>query len=119
MRALFVAAVVLAIDLLARGGLSVLERRGVRYQPILGDRLSVENRRAIEDFLGGRESPFQLDSVLGWTLRPGFRSPEVTVDAVGRRRAPDRPPPESNAVRLATFGDSFTLNKTAPQWLPS
>lgn len=108
-RALFVAAVVLAIDLLARGGLSVLERRGVRYQPILGDRLSAENRQAIEDFLGGRESPFQLDSVLGWTLRPGFRSPEVTVDAMGRRRAPDRPPPESKAVRLVTFGDSFTF----------
>lgn len=102
-------AVALAIDLLARGGLSVLERRGVRYQPILGDRLSAENRQAVEDFLGGRESPFQPDSVLGWTLRPRFRSPEVTVDAVGRRRAPDRPPPESNALRLAAFGDSFTF----------
>jgi hypothetical protein len=108
-RALVVAAVALAIDLLAGGGLSVLERRGVRYQPILGDRLSAENRQAIEDFLGGRESPFQLDSVLGWTLRPRFRSPKVAVDAVGRRRAPDRPPPESNAVRLAAFGDSFTF----------
>ncbi|MEO6193213.1 MAG: SGNH/GDSL hydrolase family protein [Thermoanaerobaculia bacterium] len=108
-RALFIAAAVLAVELLARGGLSVLERRGVRYQPILGDRLSAENRQAIEDFLGGRESPFQLDSVLGWTLRPGFHSPKVTVDAVGRRRAPRRPPPESNAVRLAAFGDSFTF----------
>lgn len=108
-RAFFVVAVALAVELLARGGLSVLERRGVRYQPILGNRLSAANRRAIEDFLGGRESPFQLDSVLGWTLRPGFRSPKVTVDAVGRRHAPDRPPPESNSVRLAAFGDSFTF----------
>jgi hypothetical protein len=108
-RALFVAAIVLAVDLLARGGLSVLERRGVRYQPILGDRLSTENREAIEDFLGGRESPYQLDSVLGWTLRPHFRSSKATIDAGGRRRAPDRPPPESNAVRLAAFGDSFTF----------
>jgi hypothetical protein len=108
-RALFIAAVVLAVDLLARGGLSVLERRGVRYQPILGDRLSAENRQAIEDLLGGRESAFQLDGVLGWTLRPGFRSPEVTVDAMGRRRAPDRPQPGSNSVRLAAFGDSFTF----------
>ncbi len=111
-RVLFIAAVALAIEFLARGGLSVLERRGVQYQPILGDRLSAENRQAIEDFLGGRESAFQLDSVLGWTLRPRFRSPrspEITVDAVGRRRAPDRPPPESNAVRLAAFGDSFTF----------
>jgi len=108
-RALFFAAVVLAVELLARGGLLVLERRGVRYQPILGDRLSAQNRQAIEDFLGGRESPFQLDSVLGWTLRPGFHSPKVAVDAGGRRRAPDRPPPASNAVRLAAFGDSFTF----------
>lgn len=108
-RALFVAAVALGIELLARGGLSVLERRGVRYQPILGNRLSTENRQAIEDFLGGRESAFQLDSDLGWTLRPGFRSAQVTVDAVGRRRAPDRPLPESDAVRLAAFGDSFTF----------
>jgi hypothetical protein len=108
-RALFVAAVALAVDLLARGGLSVLEHRGVRYQPILGDRLSAENRQAIENFLGGRESPFELDSVLGWTLRPGFRSPKITVDADGRRRAPDRPPPARDAVRLAAFGDSFTF----------
>lgn len=108
-RALFIVAVALVIEFLARGGLSVLERRGVRYQPILGDRLSAANRQAIEDFLAGRESAFQLDSVLGWTLRPGFRSPEVAVDAMGRRRASDRPPPESNAVRLAAFGDSFTF----------
>ena len=81
----------------------------MRYQPILADRLSAENRRAIEDFLGGRESAFQLDGVLGWTLRPGFRSSQITVDAAGRRRAPDRPPPESGAVRLAAFGDSFTF----------
>lgn len=108
-RALFVAAVALAVDLLALGGLSVLERRGLSYQPILGDRLSAENRQGIEDFLGGRESAFQLDGVLGWTLRPGFRSPEVTVDALGRRRAPDRPQPEIDAVRLAAFGDSFTF----------
>jgi hypothetical protein len=108
-RVLFAAAVALAIDLLARGGLWVLEHRGVRYQPILGNRLSAGNRQAIEDFLGGRESPFQLDSALGWTLRPHFRSPEVTVDAVGRRRAPGRPPPASNALRLAAFGDSFTF----------
>jgi len=111
-RVLFVAAVALVVELLARGGLSVLARRGVRYQPILADRLSAANRQAIEDFLAGRESAFQLDSDLGWTLRPGFRStrsPEIAVDAMGRRRALDRPPPESNAVRLAAFGDSFTF----------
>lgn len=109
LRALFFAGVALALELLASAGLSFLERRGLRYQPILGDRLSAENRRAIEDLLAGRESPFQLDSVLGWTLRPGHRSPEVTVDAGGRRRAPDRPLPATGAVRLAAFGDSFTF----------
>jgi hypothetical protein len=109
LRALFVAAVALTIDLLARGGLSAVERSGVRYQPILDDRLSAKNRQAIGEFLEGRESAFQLDSVLGWTLRPGFRSPAIAVDAAGRRRAPDRPRPKTNAVRLAAFGDSFTF----------
>jgi|CXWL01.1.fsa_nt_gi hypothetical protein len=102
-------AVALAVELLARAGLAVLAGRGVRYQPLLADELSVENRRAIEDFLAGRPSPFELDGVLGWTLRPGFHSPQVTVDAAGRRRAPDRPPPAANAVRVAAFGDSFTF----------
>ena len=108
-RALLVGAVALAVELVAGRGLSVLERRGVRYEPILGNRLSADSRQAIQDFLGGRESPFQLDGELGWTLRPGFHSPEVTIDAGGRRRAPDRPPPDSSAVRLAAFGDSFTF----------
>jgi hypothetical protein len=108
-RPLFIAAVALVVDLLALGGLSVLERLGVSYRPILADRLSPRNHETIEDFVGGRESAFQLDSVLGWTLRPGFRSPQVAVDTLGRRRALDRPPAEANAVRLATFGDSFTF----------
>ncbi|HEV8583220.1 MAG TPA: SGNH/GDSL hydrolase family protein [Thermoanaerobaculia bacterium] len=109
MKALFIAAIAAAIELLSRGGLSVLERRGVHYQPILGDRVSTKHRQAIEDLLRGRPSCFQLDAVLGWSLRPGFRSPECTVDAEGRRRAPDRPQPATNAVRLAAFGDSFTF----------
>ncbi len=108
-RALFLAALALAIDLLAQGGLWVLERRGVRYQPILADRLSAENRQAIEQFLAGRDSPFQLDADLGWTLRPGYRSEQVSVDALGRRRDPDRPVPRNHAVKLAAFGDSFTF----------
>jgi hypothetical protein len=108
-RGLLVAAVALVAELLAGAGLSLLERRGMRYEPILGDRLSAPNRQAIEGLLAGRESPFQLDGVLGWTLRPGFRSPQVAVDALGRRRAADRPPPAPDAVRLAAFGDSFTF----------
>ena len=109
LRAVFFAAVALAIELLARGGLALLERRGIRYEPILADRLSDGSRRAIEDFLAGRDSAFQLDEVLGWTLRPGYHSPEVTVDAAGRRRDPNRPAPASGAIRLAAFGDSFTF----------
>lgn len=109
MRAISIAGIAATVELLSCGGLSVLERRGVRYQPILGDRVSTEHRQAIEDLLRGRPSCFQLDPVLGWSLRPGFRSPKCTVDAEGRRRAPDRPQPATNAVRLAAFGDSFTF----------
>lgn len=108
-RLLLLVAVALATDLLARAGLAALERRGVRYQPILADRLSAANRRTIEELLAGRTSPFQLDGALGWTLRPGFRSPTVTVDERGRRRALDRPAAPSDALRLAAFGDSFTF----------
>jgi hypothetical protein len=108
-RILLAAIVALGVEVLACGGLWILEARGVRYQAILADHLSAENRRAIEEFLGGRNSPFQLDSVLGWALRPGFSSETVTVDAAGRRRSLDRPRTQVNAVRVMAFGDSFTF----------
>jgi hypothetical protein len=109
MRALGLAGVALILELLAAAGLALLEDGGVRYRPIVGDRLSEENRWAIEELLTGRESPFALDEILGWTLEPGYRSPEVNVDAGGRRRDPERPAAAANAVRLAAFGDSFTF----------
>ena len=108
-RTLGLAVAALTLELAARGGLTVLERRGIRYAPVAGDGLSEANRHALEAFLGGRDSAFQLDADLGWTLRPGYRSAQVTIDAAGRRRAPDRPSPAPDAVRLAAFGDSFTF----------
>ena len=47
--------------------------------------------------------------MLGWTLRPGFRSELCTIGLDGRRRDPERPAPIASAVRVATFGDSFTF----------
>jgi hypothetical protein len=108
-RALFLAGVAAGVELLSRAGLSMLEGRGVDYRPILADDLSVAHRGALLDLLAGRPSLFQHDAVLGWSLRPGFRSTLCTIDADGLRRARERPPPVAPAVRVATFGDSFTF----------
>lgn len=106
---LFGATTVAAVELLARGGLTLLERRGIEYQPLVADRLSPEHQALLENLLAGRPSLFQHDAVLGWTLRPGFRSELCTIGHDGLRRDPERPPPAADAVRLATFGDSFTF----------
>lgn len=106
---LFLGAILAAVELLSRAGLSVLERRGVGYQPLVADRLSARHRGLLEDLLAGRPSLFQHDAVLGWTLRPGFRSELCTIGPDGRRRDPARPAPVASAVRVATFGDSFTF----------
>lgn len=107
--ALFLAATIAAAELISRAGLSVLERRGVEYRPLVVDRLSAEHRGLLEDLLAGRPSLFQHDTVLGWTLRPGFRSELCTIGLDGRRRDSERPEPIPSAVRVATFGDSFTF----------
>lgn len=107
--ALFLGATIAAVELISRAGLSILERRGVLYRPLVVDRLSAEHRGLLENFLAGRPSLFQHDAVLGWTLRPGFRSELCTIGLDGRRRDPERPEPIAPAVRVATFGDSFTF----------
>lgn len=108
-RALFVAAVAVSVELLSRAGLSMLEWRGVEYRPIVADDLSLAHRGALADLLADRPSLFQHDAVLGWSLRPGFRSSLCTIDAGGLRRDRERPPPVASAVRVATLGDSFTF----------
>lgn len=107
--ALFLGATIAAVELLSRAGLSVLERRGVEYRPLVVDRLSAEHRGLLENLLAGRPSLFQHDAVLGWTLRPGFRSELCTIGLDGRRRDSERPEPIAPAVRVAAFGDSFTF----------
>jgi hypothetical protein len=107
--ALFLGATIAAVELLSRAGLSMLEGRGVEYRPLVVDRLSAEHRVLLENLLAGRPSLFQHDAVLGWTLRPGFRSELCTIGLDGRRRDSARPEPIASAVRVATFGDSFTF----------
>jgi hypothetical protein len=107
--ALFLGATLAAVELLSLAGLSLLQKRGVEYRPLVADRLSAKHRGLLEDFLAGRPSLFQHDAVLGWTLRPGFRSDLCTIGLDGRRRDPERPEPIAPAVRVAAFGDSFTF----------
>jgi hypothetical protein len=98
-----------AVEVASGLALLFLARHGVAYEPLAVDRLSAEHRTALEDLLGGRPSLFQLDEILGWTLRPGFHSEIATVDADGLRRDPARPPANPDAIRVALFGDSFTF----------
>jgi hypothetical protein len=107
--ALFLGATLAGVELLSRAGLSLLERRGVEYRPLVVDRLSAKHRGLLEDLLAGRPSLFQHDAVLGWTLRPGFRSELCTIGLDGRRRDSGRPQPIAPAVGVAAFGDSFTF----------
>ena len=107
--ALFLAATAVAVELASSAGLVLLERRGISYQPLVADRLSAKHRELLEDLLAGRPSLFRHDAALGWSLRPGFRSELATVGLDGRRRDPERPEPRASAVRVATFGDSFTF----------
>lgn len=106
---LLIALVAGSLELLSGAALSMLEWRGVDYRPVLVDDVSEAHRGALADLLAGRPSLFRHDAVLGWSLRPGFRSSLCTIDADGNRRDPARPAPMSKAVRVATFGDSFTF----------
>jgi hypothetical protein len=112
--ALFLGAILAAVELTSRAGLSLLERRGIEYRPLLADRLSAEHRGLLESFLAGRPSLFQHNARLGWTLRPGFRSKLCTIGLDGRRRDPGRPKPSAAAVRVLAFGDSFTFGGDVP-----
>ena len=106
---LFVVIVTASVELLSRAGLSMLEWRGLEYRPVLVDDLSVAHREALADLLAGRASLFQHDAVLGWSLRPGFRSSLCTIGADGLRRDPERPAATTPSVQVAIFGDSFTF----------
>lgn len=107
--ALFLAAIGAAVELLARGGSVLLERRGIEYRPLAADQLSAAHRKLLEGVLAGRPSLFQHDAELGWTLSPGFRSELCNIGLDGLRRDPERPESSASAVRVATFGDSFTF----------
>ncbi len=107
--ALFLVATAAAVELGSHAGLVLLERRGIEYRPLVVDRLSAKHRALLKDLLAGRPSLFQHDAVLGWTLRPGFRSKLSNIGLDGRRRDPGRPASIAPGVRVATFGDSFTF----------
>lgn len=107
--AVLFAGVAASVEMLSRSGLAILQERGVQYRPILVDDLSAAHRETLADVLAGRPSLFRHDPVLGWSLTPAFKSDLCAIDDDGLRRDRDRPKAASSAVRVATFGDSFTF----------
>ena len=107
--AILAVATAAGVEFVARSGLRLLEARGAGYRAIDADDLSAAHRSVLADLLAERPSLFQHDAALGWTLRPGFRNQLCTIDAEGRRRDSQRPRPIAPALRVATFGDSFTF----------
>ena len=107
--ALLLLGVAASAEMLSRFGLPILEGRGVQYRPIRVDDLSAAHRETLKEVLAGRPSLFRHDPVLGWSLSPDFQSELCAIDTLGLRRDRERPRAAVGAVRVATFGDSFTF----------
>ena len=84
-------------------GLHLLARRGLPYPPLHPADLPAQSREIVEHALGDQPSYLQLDSELGWRVRPGATGLGGTPRALpdGRREPQGR-------GSVAAFGDSFT-----------
>lgn len=102
--------VYILIEMIAAGGLILLRRRGLGYEPITLESISVKHRRILEQVIEGRTAYTRFSRTLGWSIVPGGSSPpDYRANSAGIRS--DReyalvPPP--GTIRIAAFGDSFT-----------
>jgi hypothetical protein len=114
-RWLFAATLALVIygmlELSALITLTLLHRlRGLEYDPILVDALTVKQRTALEALVAGRSGYFRFHPDLGWTIKPdGVHEGLYRANGQGLRgdRDYDVAPP-ADRIRFAAFGDSFT-----------
>lgn len=97
-------------ELACWGGLWALQRyKKLEYRPDVLTDLEPKNRRTIESHLNDPATYMMFDADLGWTVRPNAGNGLYRANSKGIRA--DRefaPAPPPGAVRIATFGDSFT-----------
>src|SRR5262245_17583822 len=67
----------LVVELTSWGGLYLLKLRGLRYDPILVDRLRKDQRNSIERLVNDQAAYTMFDSTLGWTIKPNGRFRDV------------------------------------------
>jgi hypothetical protein len=106
----FLTAQVALLEIVCMVGLSVLERRHLRYQPILADQLSPRVRGELKKLLEEPPGYLRADSELGWTIREGGEAAPLyraNVQGIRGDREYSRQP-GAGVVRIAAFGDSFT-----------
>jgi len=92
-------------------GLAVLKKyRHIAYQPILTASLTADHQKTLRDLIQGKTTYLLHSAALGWTIKPQGRWYDLyRANSQGIRADRDYQPfPRSNAVRIATFGDSFT-----------
>jgi len=96
-------------------GLEALQRfKGLR---VVGEppALTAQNQRKLQWMLDrGNGHYFDMDSDLGWTLRPGRRKTKLpdAINAAGMRDDREYAKiPDPGVVRIAAFGESFTYGE--------
>jgi hypothetical protein len=99
------------LELSSLAGLAVLKKyRHIEYQPILTASLSSDHQKTLQELISGKTTYLLHSPELGWTIKPnGYWQDLYRANSQGIRADRDyQPLPRNNAVRIATFGDSFT-----------
>jgi hypothetical protein len=100
-----------SFELFSLLGLWLLKNvRHVEYNPVLASSLCPVDRKTLEDLVACKTTYLLHSPALGWTIKPkGYWFDLYRANSQGIRADRDYQPfPGSNAVRIATFGDSFT-----------
>ena len=94
----------------------IRKKTGTRYTPV--DQLADDNKKALGDLLAGKTKYIVFSPELGWTLKPNGHKSLYYANAAGIRGNKEYPlDPDSNVVRVACFGDSFTHgDDVANEW---
>ncbi len=106
---IFVIYVLVVVEVVAYAGLFLMQRWDyATYRPVYPLSLDETQVAAIEQAIDG-EGYLRHDPVTGWSIRPGAAAVGgYAAHEDGYRRNVPEVAPEIAAVRVATFGDSFT-----------